>query len=105
MEYTKLPHIYNSNYDTLVETLWEREIHFLQKIAIFIIGSICVILFYFTIVSVEKVFRTDWELPSTTGKIDTAFRLVLITQELETPFWDRVKEGALEQAQKDEGCT
>jgi ribose transport system substrate-binding protein len=41
-------------------------------------------------------------LPRPSVQKKTTFRLVLITQELETPFWDKVSAGALKQAKKNE---
>ncbi|MEN1966664.1 substrate-binding domain-containing protein [Lentibacillus sp. N15] len=73
----------------------------MKKIAITTISFICVVLSYFTFLSAEKVFKTDWELPQNADQVDTEYRIVLITQGLETPFWDKVEEGALEQAAKD----
>lgn len=51
--------------------------------------------------SASKVFKTDWELPQSTEQVDTKQRLVLITQELETPFWDKVATGAMDEAEKE----
>lgn len=51
--------------------------------------------------SASKVFKTDWELPQSTEQMDTKQRLVLITQELETPFWDKVATGAMDEAEKE----
>jgi ribose transport system substrate-binding protein len=73
----------------------------LRKTIIFLLGCVCVILCYFTFASAGKLFRSDWKLPLTSDQKQAQFRLVLITQELETPFWDKVGGGALEQAKKD----
>ncbi|MEC2326161.1 sugar ABC transporter substrate-binding protein [Lederbergia lenta] len=70
----------------------------MRRIAIVITILVCILLFYFTIVSGVKVFESDWELPKAVEQIDGNHRLVLITQELETPFWDKVAKGAMEQA-------
>lgn len=74
---------------------------FLRKLAIVVFSLVCITLFYFTIQSISKVFKTDWELPQSTEQVDTKKRLVLITQELETPFWDKVAKGAMEEAKKE----
>lgn len=47
------------------------------------------------------MFRSDWQLPRTSDQKQAKYRLVLITQELETPFWDNVGLGALKQAKKE----
>lgn len=58
------------------------------------------VLVYFTSVSAYKVFRADWRLPRTPVQQPAEYRLVLITQELETPFWDKVGYGARSEAAK-----
>ncbi|MCM3740785.1 substrate-binding domain-containing protein [Oceanobacillus luteolus] len=73
----------------------------MRKLAIVIFICVCLTLSYFTIVSASKVFKTDWELPQSTEQVDTKQRLVLITQELETPFWDKVATGAMDEAEKE----
>ncbi|RKP45863.1 sugar ABC transporter substrate-binding protein [Cohnella endophytica] len=72
----------------------------MRKTVIFLIGFACVVLFYFTFSSAAKVFRSDWQLPRTSAKDQAQYRLVLITQELGTPFWDKVGAGAIEEARK-----
>ncbi|MBW8347857.1 substrate-binding domain-containing protein [Bacillus sp. IITD106] len=73
----------------------------MRKFVIVILSLICVVLFYFTIVSGSKVFTKDWELPRATEQVETKHRLVLITQELETPFWDKVAKSAMDEAKKE----
>lgn len=73
----------------------------MRKIVIVALGIICLTLCYFTFVSAGKAFRSDWKLPQTAVPEQTQYRLVLITQELETTFWDKVSHGAVAQAQKD----
>jgi ribose transport system substrate-binding protein len=73
----------------------------LRKLAIttlcFVLGFLC----YLTLLSAEKVFRSDWQLPQAIDQNHTPYRLVLITRDMETPFWDKVGKGALAQAEKD----
>ncbi len=73
----------------------------LRKLVIINLSFVSVVLFYFTVVSGSKVFKSDWELPRATEQVNTKHRLVLITQELETPFWDKVANAAMEQAKKE----
>jgi ribose transport system substrate-binding protein len=73
----------------------------LRKTVILVFGFVCVVLFYFTFVSADKVFRSDGQLPRTSAHKQAEYRLVLITQELETPFWDKVGGGAIDEARKD----
>lgn len=79
----------------------KKELLRLRKTVILALGCVCAILCYFTFVSAGKAFRSDWQLPRTSDQSQPKYRLVLITQELETPFWDKVGSGALEQARKD----
>ncbi|WP_123039286.1 sugar ABC transporter substrate-binding protein [Cohnella candidum] len=73
----------------------------MQKLVFTVLGLICAVLLYFTSVSAGKVFRSDWQLPRTPIQQQPQYRLVLITQELETPFWDQVGRGAKEEAGRD----
>ena len=70
----------------------------MRKTIIFLLGIAGIALFYFTFVSAARVFRSDWQLPQPTREKPAHYRLILITQELETPFWVRVGDGALEEA-------
>ncbi|WP_423408842.1 sugar ABC transporter substrate-binding protein [Heyndrickxia sp. MSNUG] len=76
----------------------------MRKIGIILLSFLIIVLFYFTCSSAVKVFRFDWEMPETAASKETPYRLVLITQELDTPFWDKVGAGAQRQA-KDEGAS
>ncbi|MDC3418223.1 sugar ABC transporter substrate-binding protein [Aquibacillus salsiterrae] len=75
----------------------------MRKVSVLVIAIICVTIFYFTIVSAVKVFRSNWQLPESTDQAEIKNRIILITQGLDTPFWDKVSEGALNQA-KEEGA-
>ncbi|MFC4598715.1 substrate-binding domain-containing protein [Cohnella hongkongensis] len=70
----------------------------MRKTVMLALGIVGVVLFYFTFVSAEKAFRSDWRLPGISEEKPAQYRLVLITRELETPFWDQVGAGALEAA-------
>ena len=73
----------------------------MSKKVMIILCFLCLLLSYFTFVSAEKAFQSDSQMPQATDSNEVKYRLVLITQELETPFWDRVSEGAREQAQRE----
>ncbi|MBB6453661.1 ribose transport system substrate-binding protein [Salirhabdus euzebyi] len=73
----------------------------MRKIATFVIAIICIILFYFTFETALKVFRADWQMPEESKQENTNNRLVLITRELDNPFWDKVSAGARKQAEED----
>ena len=79
----------------------KKETLLLRKLGIIILCCVFAILSYFTFVSAEKVFNSDFQPPQTSAPNEEQYRLVLITQELETPFWDKVGEGAIKQAQKE----
>ncbi|TWT01424.1 substrate-binding domain-containing protein [Planomicrobium sp. CPCC 101079] len=73
----------------------------MRKIGIVLLCFLCVVLFYFTFQSAEKVFRSNWEMPEHAIEPVNQHRVVLITKNLDTPFWDQVAQGAREQAQKE----
>lgn len=70
----------------------------MRKKVIFVLCSLCVILGFFTILSANKVFHSEWQLPAAVKTEEERVRLVLITQEMDTPFWKLVDEGAAKQA-------
>ncbi|AGA57073.1 ABC-type sugar transport system, periplasmic component [Thermobacillus composti KWC4] len=72
----------------------------MRKTIVVLLAAICAVLIWFTSASAYKVFRADWRLPQTPLQESAEYRLVLITQELETPFWDKVGAGAREEAAK-----
>lgn len=80
-----------------------KELFLLRKTVIIILSFVFLFLCYFTFTSAQKVFQSDWQLPRTIdhNQNQSQYRLVLITQDIDTPFWDKVGSGALEQAQKD----
>ncbi|MCH4826662.1 MAG: substrate-binding domain-containing protein [Planococcus sp. (in: firmicutes)] len=70
----------------------------MRKKVIVVLCSLCVVLGFFTLWSAEGAFRSDWQLPAAIPADEESYRLVLITQELETPFWNKVGTGAMTQA-------
>jgi ABC-type sugar transport system, periplasmic component len=72
----------------------------MRKTIVLLLGIVGAALIWFTSASAYKVFRADWRLPQTPLHASAEYRLVLITQELETPFWDKVGAGAREEAAK-----
>jgi ribose transport system substrate-binding protein len=71
----------------------------LRKTGIIVLIFVFLLLSYFTIDSAIKVLRSDWQLPNINQQEDV-YRLVLITQDVETPFWNKVAIGALKQAKE-----
>lgn len=74
----------------------------MRKKVIIVLCSLCAIFGFFTLWSAEGTFRSDWELPAPIPADEESYRLVLITQELETPFWDKVGAGAMAQAERED---
>lgn len=68
------------------------------KKLVFILGTLILIFSYLTFSSATQALRTTSEMPETIPSKEDTIRLVLITQELDTPFWNRVGQGAAEQA-------
>lgn len=76
----------------------------MRRKVIFVLCSLCAVLGFFTVLSVNRVLHSEWELPEAVQSEQERFRIVVITQELDTPFWKLVGEGASKQAEK-EGAT
>ena len=74
----------------------------MRKKVIFVLCSLCAVLGFFTILSVHKVLNSEWELPSAVSSEQERKRIVLITQELDTPFWKLVGQGAASQAERED---
>lgn len=73
----------------------------MRKTGVLILFLLCAALSYFTFLSAEKVFQPDWQMPGAAPQEVGQHRLVLITRNLETPFWDKVAAGASLQAEKE----
>lgn len=74
----------------------------MRKKVIIVLCFLCAVLGIFTLWSAEGAFRSDWQLPAAVPADEESYRLVLITQELETPFWDKVGKGATAQAEQEQ---
>ncbi|KQL32593.1 substrate-binding domain-containing protein [Psychrobacillus sp. FJAT-21963] len=73
----------------------------MRKKVILSLVVLIVIFSYLTIVSATKAFRLTSDMPTNLPSAKDSFRLVLITQELDTPFWNKVGQGAIKQAQEE----
>ncbi|GAA0348967.1 sugar ABC transporter substrate-binding protein [Bacillus horti] len=71
----------------------------MQKLGIIVAVVVVVLLCHFTFTSAQKVLQLDNQLPRLIGEEEGNHRLVLITQDRQTPFWDKVAEGAIRQAE------
>ncbi|RUS42649.1 substrate-binding domain-containing protein [Cohnella sp. AR92] len=70
----------------------------MSKAFSFVLGIVCVILLAITLISADKVLQAGPQLPRPPYEKQAEYHLVLITQELEAPFWVKVAEGAKEEA-------
>lgn len=73
----------------------------MRKIGFILLFIVFSFLIYLTFVSAEIIFRSDRQMPKFVEQKEMQQRLVLITQDTETPFWNKVGNGALEQAHKE----
>lgn len=73
----------------------------MRKKVIIIFAVFFIILVYVTFTSALKVFQSGIEIPVIPAEDKEEIRLVLITQELDTPFWRKVSKGAEAQAIKE----
>lgn len=72
----------------------------MRKIGIILLSFIFVIISYFTLHSAKNTLRAGGELPKSLSQQQGKQRIVLITKEMDTPFWDKVSAGALDEAKK-----
>lgn len=73
----------------------------MRKRFVLILMLFIIIFSCLTISSAIKAFRLTSDLPTNLPSPIDSIRLVLITQELDTPFWNKVGQGAIKQAQKE----
>lgn len=73
----------------------------MRKSVIALIIAIFAFLAYFTFTSLARVVRSDWQEPLPISETEQQHRLVLITQDIDAPFWEAVNKGAEAQAIKD----
>lgn len=66
-----------------------------------ILGALIVVFSYLTVMSAVKAFRSTSDMPANLSSAPASIRLVLITQELDTPFWNLVGQGAIQQAREE----
>ena len=71
----------------------------MQKYSYIVLGVIFVSLCYLIFLSANIVFSNDISLPKAKKQADSQYRLVLITRDLDTTFWNKVGKGATRQAE------
>ncbi|MCC5894545.1 MAG: sugar ABC transporter substrate-binding protein [Alkalibacterium sp.] len=59
------------------------------------------VLGYLTYVSAESIINTEWHEPLPLSRENQHYRLVLISQDSDTPFWNSVAKGAVERAEQE----
>ncbi|QDH22168.1 sugar ABC transporter substrate-binding protein [Saccharibacillus brassicae] len=64
------------------------------------LGSICAVFLFFTMISAIRFVQSAWQPPQPQDSQTDRYRLVLITQDLGTPFWNKVGEGAEAEARR-----
>jgi ribose transport system substrate-binding protein len=72
----------------------------MRKLLIAVVAAGCLVLLGFTLSSLIRLFRDDLTVPAEIDDRRSGYRLVLITQETDTPFWDEVEKGAAEAAER-----
>jgi ribose transport system substrate-binding protein len=73
----------------------------MKKYMYAILGLVFVSLCYLIFVSANIVFSNDIALPKAKNQTDSRYRLVLITRDMDTTFWNKVGMGASRQAVKE----
>lgn len=72
----------------------------MRKFLVFLLLLCCVISLVFTIIYFIKVFHSEVVVP---GEVDigySPYRIVVISQEMDSPFWNQVERGALSAGDK-----
>lgn len=72
----------------------------MRKMLIYLLSIGCAVILYFTVFYTVKVLDTGLAGPGIPDASDDGYRFVLITRELDTPFWNQVKNGALASAER-----
>lgn len=74
----------------------------LRKSIIVLLIALFIFLSYFMLTSLIRVMRSDWQEPLPIDLTKQKYRLVLISQDIDTPFWEEVIKGAESQAIQDQ---
>ena len=73
----------------------------MKKYMYIVLGIVFVSLCYLIFVSANIVFSNDLALPKAKKHTDSGYRLVFITRDMDTTFWNKVGSGASRQAEKE----
>lgn len=67
----------------------------MRKLLIFLLLLGCVVSLCFTVYYFVKVFHSEVAIPGSEGIEEIPYRIVVISQEMDSPFWNQVERGAL----------
>ncbi len=67
----------------------------MRKLLVFLLLAGCVVSLIFTVFYFVKVFNADLAIPGADDMEEIPYRLVVISQEMDSPFWNQVERGAL----------
>lgn len=73
----------------------------MRRIWIALVAAGCAAMIYFTSMTGYRVFSSDLSVPVPAEEQQHRYRIVLISQEVDTPFWTDVKQSALEAAERE----
>jgi ribose transport system substrate-binding protein len=67
----------------------------LRKLLIYLLLLACAVSLIFTVIYFVKVFHSEVAVPGSVDVEDIPYRIVVISQEMDSPFWNQVERGAL----------
>lgn len=74
----------------------------MRRYMVILLSVATAVTFYFTAVTMRDVFSSNMPIPAIEGDTFDQYRLVLITQELDSPFWKDVEQGAFAAAERNQ---
>ncbi|MDQ0058537.1 substrate-binding domain-containing protein [Paenibacillus harenae] len=72
----------------------------MRKFIVAVLSASCIVILYFTVSTLVQVFAFDLSTPAVAEEQQKGYRLVLITLEQDTPFWEKVELGAASAAKQ-----
>jgi ribose transport system substrate-binding protein len=67
----------------------------LRKLLVILLLLACAVSLIFTVIYFVKVFHSEVAVPGSVDVEDIPYRIVVISQEMDSPFWNQVERGAL----------
>lgn len=74
----------------------------MRRIIIILLAAATAVTLYFTLAALKELFSSDVNVPALAGEGIGQYRLVLISQELDSPFWEEVEKGAFTAAERNQ---